>query len=206
MLTDYWTDMKTAMRWLSTEKRVFGEIMKTDVLIRIFFPEDTFESVVQNDIDTALGLFGEFQSRYSRFLKENALSTLNQSSGITRVSFEFADILSRAIVFWKETEGLFNPALLPQLLREGYTSSFGSADFGKAVVTESHLPLFENFGALRVDARHGLVEKPEGMYLDLGGMGKGYIIDRVGDFLTKKYEHFLIDAGGGHMRSRRGQK
>lgn len=32
--------------------------------------------------------------------------------------------------------------------------------------------------------------------VDLGGIGKGYIVDKVSAFLRQKYENFLVDAGG----------
>lgn len=193
--TAYWTDMNTDMQWVKSEKKVVGEIMKTDVFVRVFAPEEVSRSEVNGDIVEALAMFRGFQLRYSRFLQESRLSEFNRSVGEVRITAEFADVLSRSLAFWKETEGIFNPSILPQLMREGYASAFGSVGFGKS---DESIPLTDTalLGTLRVDKEKNLVEKPEGLQLDFGGIGKGYIVDRVGEFLGKKYEHFFIDAGG----------
>jgi len=40
------------------------------------------------------------------------------------------------------------------------------------------------------------VRKPRDVAIDLGGIGKGYIVDQVADELSKKYAHGIVDAGG----------
>ena len=46
---------------------------------------------------------------------------------------------------------------------------------------------------------------PEGVGVDLSGIGKGYAVDRVAEALTEAgLEDFLFELGGGNYRSRRG--
>lgn len=182
------------MSWLSSDHKIMREIMKTDIYVKVV-SRDKKKREMDFDVIDAFVLFRSFASKFSRFLPESELSKFNRASGTVSVSPDLARMLSDALAFWKKTDGIFDPSILPVLVREGYGASFGTSDFGKTteeVIAHNK----ELLGKLIVDTEKNIVEKPEGLMIDLGGLGKGYIVDCVGEFLAKKYDNFLVDAGG----------
>jgi len=125
-----------------------------------------------------------FEQRCSRFLPDSELSQLNRSAGIRmHITDEFRDALLAAKSMSEQTEGLFNPFILPALQRAGYVKSFVKAhaddpvdDFSSRVVASSE--------ALEIGDTWASI--PYGTAIDLGGCGKGY----AGDMLSKAVSQF----------------
>lgn len=175
----------------AVEREMRGEIMKTDVYVKIVsehFPSAELET----DLDTCFMMFRDFEARFSRFQEGNELARLNASEESV-VSLELFDLLSQSRTFYEETSGRFDPSILPMLIREGYGASFGSIGFGVPGAVSGKT---SSFDTVSLDAKTLTVRKPESMKIDLGGIGKGYIVDRVADVLGKKYRDFVVDAGG----------
>jgi thiamine biosynthesis lipoprotein len=138
----------------------------------------------------------EYEARLSRFRPESEVSLLSSRSGrAVPVSAELFELLTMALSFWRETSGLFDPLILPALEAAGYDRSFEAVP---AVSREAPgLPPrpLATFGDVVLDAEHRTVFLPEGAHLDLGGIAKGWIIDRVAGLL-RPHGPSLIDIGG----------
>lgn len=175
----------------TVEREVRGEIMRTDVYVKLVSVPG---AVPERDLDDAFSMFRDVASRFSRFRDDSELSRLNASDGM-RVSADMALLLSVALGLHRETDGLFDPSILPDLESLGYAGSFGSESFGMPAAR--HTDVRYPFGSLSVDAESGTVRKPEGLRIDLGGIAKGYAVDRVARMLRDRgYADFLVDAGG----------
>lgn len=166
------------------ERRIDGEIMGTDILLRIASPDESKESMSEA-LENAFRAMRQFADRYSRFIEGNELWRFNQSAG-GAVSAELFDLLSRAKQHYEETGGRFDPSILPALEQEGYVGAYGSE-------TDNFSASFDD---LVLDASLRIAEKPVGLKVDFGGFGKGYIVDRVAEELGRTYRHVLVDAGG----------
>ncbi len=151
----------------------------TDILLDV---QDTFDSMEQ---------------RLSRFIPYSELSQLNNHTGD---EFIASPILFSAVqsALWAATAtgGLFDPTILPDLEAAGYDRSFEKV--------ERHQPPLNGNGthATRLNFTHVTLKpynrgiaKPDGLKLDLGGMGKGWTVDRVADRLLT-LGAFLVNAGG----------
>lgn len=180
------------MAWQMREREVKSEIMHTDVFVQVF-SETQDEQTMEVDIDQAFVMFRGFASRFSRFREESELSVLNRASEM-RVSEELFTLLLHSRQYFEETGGVFDPTILPTLEREGYGASFGSVLFGEpgVVIPERHY----TFADVTLDVASRTVSKPLDCRLDLGGIGKGYIVDQVAQRLAERYTDFLVDAGG----------
>ena len=172
------------MIWCSAKQEVRGEIMNTDVLVEILYTEG--EAILATkSLAEVFALFRDFAKRYSRFVSANELWQFNtQESG--SLSPELFDILETAASYHRETAGLFDPSILASLETAGYVGAYQtSSDEAKG-----------NFSALILNPADHSFTKPKNLTIDLGGIGKGYIIDKVARFLQKRFANFLVDAGG----------
>ena len=120
-----------------------------------------------------------FERQFSRFIPMSELSAFNRSAGVkTPVTAEFRAILLVAKKLGEQTNGLYNPFILPALQRAGYTKSFVSEyandsqdDYSKlTVVSLDCLQIGDDWASI-----------PYGTAIDLGGCGKGYLADLLAD-------------------------
>ncbi|MEI8096774.1 MAG: FAD:protein FMN transferase [Candidatus Moraniibacteriota bacterium] len=183
------TQIKTASlihsnHWVATEHEEKGTIMKTDVFIKLFSDEYSKEEM-QNDILHGFQMFRDFEARFSRFREQSELSLFNASEGGI-VSEEFFLLMKACVHFHKLTGGIFDPCILPVLEKIGYKGSV--------------LPVVSRndglFSQLVFDEVNKTIQKPKDVFIDFGGIGKGYIVDKVADELSKKYTNGIVDAGG----------
>jgi len=165
--------------------------MKTDVFVRVL-SETRKRTERELDIDEAFSLFRRFSEQFSRFCPESELSRLNDSEELV-VSPELIGLLERSFHWYRETGGIFDPSVLSALEAIGYAGSFGTESFGLSTGTVA-VPM--RFDELSFDRKARKVRKPRGLRIDFGGIGKGYIVDRVADFLHERYGDFFIYAGG----------
>lgn len=150
-----------------------------------------------SDLAELESIVKDFEKSFSRFLLTSELSLFNETNGSFWASAELIDILLVAREFYHSTKGIFNPGILPSLERVGYDKSFSliTPNDNKEVVE------FEeennNFDLLNIDIANNLITKPNNLKIDLGGIGKGYIVDLLANKLTQKgYQNFWISAGG----------
>lgn len=171
--------------WQAAEHEEKGTIMKTDVFIRLISDAHPQHEMAQ-DIDNSFRMFRAFALRFSRFEAESELSKFNDSEG-GGVSVELFSLLKECVRFHTETEGTFDPSILPVLERIGY-----GGGIGKRGVSQGKSSLEQ----LIFDRVKQAVYKPRDLLIDLGGIGKGYIVDSIADELSKKYANGIVDAGG----------
>ena len=138
-----------------------------------------------------------FENSFSRFILTSELSLFNESSGHFLASAEFIDILLLAHDFYNTTKGIFNPSVLPDLERVGYDKSFNLVEPSndkKVAINEYQK---NDFNLVDIDIANSLIIKPDNLKIDLGGIGKGYLVDLlVKKIESKGYTNFWISAGG----------
>ncbi len=135
-----------------------------------------------------------FEKRFSRFLPASELSKLNRMAGTrTKISAEMRDILTAAKQMSIQSQGLFNPFILPALQSSGYLKSLvkGHQDDTvddhsyKSVASIDELTIGEDW-----------VEMPYRTAIDLGGCGKGYLADLLAAEVKDKVEGYWFSLGG----------
>lgn len=172
--------------WRGAEREEKGTIMKTDIFIRLI--SDIYKKEeIERDVARSFQMFRDFAKRFSRFETESELSLFNNSQG-GEVTSELFFLLKECVRFFTETAGIFDPSILPVLEKIGYGSN---ALRESATGTEK-----PTIAQLIFDEAAQSVYKPRDLLIDLGGIGKGYIVDRVADELSQKYAHGIVDAGG----------
>ncbi len=164
-----------------------SEIFITLVASNDFPFEKTF-SDIQNQIVA-------FETGFSRFLPNSELSQFNENAGETRkVSAAFRSLLLASKKMAEQTEGLFNPFILPALQKAGYKGSWPSPanlaetiDFSdRTIFPSSELQIYKDTAKI-----------PPGAALDFGGIGKGYLLDQLHNALRPKGLHgYWLSLGG----------
>lgn len=131
------------------------------------------------------------EARWSRFVCSSDVCRLNAARGHpVPVAQETIAIVGDAIAWWQATDGLFDPTVLGALEAAGY-------DRDRAI---GHGPIRAGAPApgchgIQVDPLGGMVQLPQGVGIDLGGIGKGRAVDLVANQL-RELPGGLIDLGG----------
>lgn len=146
-----------------------------------------------NDMMPIYKLFELIESTCSRFREDSELCRLNhQVEKEITISSEMLSILTDAFRFYKETKGIFNPCVLTSLEDNGYARSIEYIK-GQVVVplpstavttTRSPFTLYKEQQTVTLHAK-----------IDLGGIAKGWVIDRAAERLEKMGYGF-INVGG----------
>jgi len=139
------------------------------------------------------------EQRFSRFLPASEVTELNHSAGEwTNISNELMDMLQLSIKYYTETGGLFDPSILSDLKQAGYDRSMddiranGVTDNPPASKRTSK-PAFNEISLNPADNR---VRLPRGMEIDLGGIAKGWIVDKAAHILNLYSDVCGVSAGG----------
>ena len=116
----------------------------------------------------------EMHDRLTRFSPTSELSRFNESAGSwAEVSPLLESLLRECLRAHELSAGLVNAAVLPALLAAGYTRTFSK---GPTRVTASVVP-----PALPevLEVRNGSARLRQGASIDLGGIAKGWLADRL---------------------------
>ena len=133
----------------------------------------------------------------SRFRPDSELSRLNRD-GRVQAGPELLELVQIALAARESTGGRFDPTVLPALMEAGYDRSF------EAVAAEDdadRAPSAPCGGRVRIDAATSTIELDPGVQLDLGGVAKGWIADRLSRRLDA-HGPALVSLGGDISASR----
>lgn len=127
----------------------------------------------------------ELEGRWSRFRPDSELSALNAADGawcaLSPLTFA---LVSKAVLAWYVTSGLFDPTILPALEAAGYVGSFTATPPSPTSAALAGRPAP---GCADIEFDGHRVRLPRGVRIDLGGIGKGFAADVLA--------HELIEAG-----------
>jgi thiamine biosynthesis lipoprotein len=161
--------------------------------ISLLLPEDQAEQGLR----IVRSLFNEWEQTLSRFLPESELSQLNQRPGVpVPVSDLLYDVLATALTAARATQGVYDPALLEQLVQLGYDRTFDelpARQFDPIIPGEPG----GRWRGIKVDPIHRSVTLPRGIKLDFGGIAKGMAVDAALEELRQRgIQAALVNAGG----------
>ncbi len=116
--------------------------------------------------------------RLTRFEPTSELSRLNASSGEwVTVSMELEALLHESLRAFELSDGLVNVAVLPALLAAGYTRDFAAGPTSRR--KPQRIPPLADV----LQMRPGEARLVQGGAVDLGGIAKGWLADRLAERL-----------------------
>jgi thiamine biosynthesis lipoprotein len=168
--------------------------MNTDIEAAVWWHRDG-----EPPWDDVRDWFAYVERKFSRFLPDSELSRLNAAGGApVPASAAMLEVLRLASACRELTGGLFDPAILPNLEAAGYAVSFERIG-ARADAAEGEMPpRVRGTGdpwTIHPDLR--MVSLPKGTRIDLGGIVKGWAVDKIAGWLKARgAEAGLVGAGG----------
>jgi len=138
------------------------------------------------------------ERKYSRYRQDSVLAWIHARRGSTvRLDEETASLIDFAQQCFVISEGLFD--ITSGILRRAWKFD-GSDRLPEVATVQNLLPLI---GFDKVRWRNPFLTVPDGMELDLGGIGKEYAVDKAYDLLMARCPApFLVNFGGDLRASR----
>lgn len=125
-----------------------------------------------------------FDDRYSRFKAGSLVSQLAANGTLQRPPDEMITMLNLSKLLYDATDGVFNITVGAALSGLGY----GSKQTGDKVLVNPWSVIAWSKKAVNV---------PKGLVLDFGGLGKGWLIDRIAEILQQQgIQQFIVNGGG----------
>jgi thiamine biosynthesis lipoprotein len=154
---------------------------------------EVFDDLTSNTSDEVkdfvAGFVTTYENNYSRFKSDSLLSTLNRERTLSHPPVELVELLEYGKQLYLRSDTHFNFLTGHILEARGYNADYTFKD------TLSDVPAGNPITDLtispqKIELRHG--------NLDLGGFGKGYLIDLVAKAFKDTFalEQFLINGGG----------
>lgn len=131
-----------------------------------------------------------FESSYSRFRPDSLISRLNTARKLESPDDECRALLAYGKQLYLRTNSHFNLLTGHILEARGYDADYTFVDSATDSLSPGNPVTDLLISPTEIEVLHGNV--------DLGGFGKGYLIDRIADRLQNEHrlKYFLINGGG----------
>ncbi len=130
------------------------------------------------------------EARLTRFDPASELSRLNAAAGSWfAIGDELEHLLRESLHAWEISGGLVNVAVLPAMLGIGYTRTFAAGPTPTTAVATGPLPPLPDL----LEVVPGRARVEPGWGIDLGGIAKGWLADRLTERLG---DSCLVNLGG----------
>ena len=154
-------------------------------------------AVIKSGFSLARKFISQSEERFTRFTDSSELARLNRSADEWfQASAEMFQVLQEARRLAMETNGLFNPAILPLLKQAGYDRSMEEIKNHPDRMEPTSMVDVQDFRLVQLDEETSSVLLPHGMQVDLGGIAKGWIAERTARLLAKIANACAVNAGG----------
>lgn len=162
-----------------------GYALNTQIEITIFGTDD------EQLITDCFALCTQYEKLFSRTMDDSEISLLNEK-GQQDVSRETLVLLQKGIYYSKLSKGAFDITIEPISSLWDFTS--GKDELPDPELIEENLK-YVDYSKIQLEENHVTLEK--GMGIDLGAIAKGYIADRLKDYLQEQgVESAYISLGG----------
>ncbi|NCN12062.1 FAD:protein FMN transferase [Candidatus Kaiserbacteria bacterium] len=164
------------------------QALGTQWSVEIFDEKDS--AVLESAFRTLEHFVQDFEATYSRFKADSLVSILNQDRMLHTPSEECHALLTYGKQLYLRTNTHFN--FLTGNIQEarGYDATYSFTPDESKTLTPGNPVTDLHITAEKIELSQGNI--------DLGGFGKGYLIDELATLLQKEYslQYFLINGGG----------
>lgn len=158
-----------------------SQVLELEALGTRWWVEAVCEPKLLHEIEHTIK---EFECDYSRFLPESFIGRLNDQKVLKNPPVELVKMLNFQRDMFYATNGVFNCTVGGILEKQGYGLSGRQSSLQRDIDTA--ITINEDTIELSKDTR-----------IDLGGFGKGWLIDKIGSiFDSHDCREFVINGGG----------
>jgi len=152
---------------------------------------------IKSGFSQARTYINQSESRFTRFSDDSELADLNRAAGgWFQASEEMYQVLEEARRLAVETNGLFNPAILPELKQAGYDRTMDEIRSNPPRIEPERAVERRDFRRVQLDPTTHSIRLPKAMQVDLGGIAKGWIAEQAARKLAKSTSACAVNAGG----------
>lgn len=170
------------------------DVLGTKVWIKVVSENSVREKeFAEQAIEEAFDWARNFEAKYSRFVEGNFLANLNKQVGEwVQVDEELFDLLKFSEDLKKKTNGAFDLRVKEILEDWGYDAQYSFKEkSGKIAAQKEH----DGTGKIEFSENNGKRLVKFGSPIELGGIGKGYAVDKMAEKL-QNFSAIFVNAGG----------
>ena len=171
-------------------------IERTDFILNTFVSIKAYDCSDPSVLDGAIALCKEYESRFSRTIETSEIYQLNHRSPeeqTFQLSAETAELLDIALRCCEQSDGAFDITLEPLSRLWDFTGDSPAVPNPAQIEEAVAVCGYEN---LHLDGTTLTFLSPD-TTIDLGGIAKGYIADRLKEYLTEAgIQSAIINLGG----------
>jgi thiamine biosynthesis lipoprotein len=147
-------------------------------------------------ISAALSEIERLENMFSLYRPEATISRLNRDGFVENPEQEFVELMSRAAMISRHTDGAFDPTIQTVWARlTELSQQIAITDEGAVHAEIGRLKSLIGYEAIRIEPNRVSFAQ-QGMQVTLNGMAQGYITDRVaGVFRRNGMKNVLVDLG-----------
>lgn len=180
------------------KQQVQEPISATAFKLNTVITVNIYDSKDKQLLDDVMALCDKYEQLFSRTLSSSEIfqlnhQTLKQEDGAFILSPETAQLVSKGLYYGKLSGGAFDITIAPVSSLWDFTSEEKNVPSDEDIKAALSLVNYEN---VKIDGNK-LTFAQEGMGLDLGAIAKGYIADKMKEFLLSKgVKSATINLGG----------
>lgn len=141
--------------------------------------------------DSAFSKIKRLEEQFSVYISDSEISRLNKNKEI-KASEDLLSVFKKSIHISRITGGAFDITTLPltKLYREAEKSDTPPPE-------EKIKEVLKDIGYEKIRITENIIKIPSNMEVDVGGIAKGYVVDRVAEYLQREgVRNGLVNAGG----------
>lgn len=164
--------------------------------ITLYFNEEDSEKA-NTVMQTIEDYCNELDDKLSIFKEKSEINRINNNAGIkfVQVSQDTFEIIKMAKEFGKITNGAFDITIKP--LVDLWSEARKEKNIPKKIKLKDFLRKINYNNIILNDKDHSVMLKKQGQSIDLGGIAKGYVIDKVKYILQSNgFSNAIINLGG----------
>lgn len=147
-------------------------------------------------LSEAMGEVSRMEGLFSVNIASSEVSRINAAAGRepVKISRETMELLERALYMARESGGAFDPTVGPLVALWGIGTEHAKVPSAEEI---KRALSYINYSLVKIDKENSSAYAASGQRIDLGGIAKGYIADKLSVFLRGKgAASALIDLGG----------
>lgn len=174
----------------TSQESISNQAILFDTIIQITL----YDTQNQKILDHCFSMCEDFEQELSRTIDTSEVSKINQAHGQpTEVSDNTIQLLKKGIEYAKLSGGSFDITIAPLSTLWDFKNNTGTIPNQAAIDNaKSHV----NYESICIEGNTVTLTDPEAA-IDLGGIAKGFIADKLKEYLvSKNIQHAIINLGG----------